>query len=166
MRLRTGSPPSRPDPNDNGGPPRTHLRHPVGSAASPDARVVAIPTVAQIDETACIGCALCLEACPVDAIVGAPRRMHTVIAAECIGCRLCLPPCPVDCITMVDTGKALTREERRSRAAKARRRYLGRIARRGKLARTGRTAGAERKREAVELALQRARQRLRKRAGA
>jgi electron transport complex protein RnfB len=119
------------------------------------------PSVALIGEAACIGCALCLEACPVDAIVGAPRRMHTVIAAECIGCRLCLPPCPVDCITMVDTGKALTREERRLRAARARRRYLGRIARRRKLAAAGRPAGAGRKRETVERALQRARARLR-----
>lgn len=121
------------------------------------------PSVALIDEAACIGCALCLEACPVDAIVGAPRRMHTVIAAECIGCRLCLPPCPVDCISMVDTGKALTREERRSRAARARGRYASRIARRRRLAGAGQTAGAERKRSTVERALQRARARLARR---
>ncbi|MCC5793897.1 MAG: RnfABCDGE type electron transport complex subunit B [Chromatiales bacterium] len=57
-------------------------------------------TVARIDEAACIGCARCLPACPVDAIVGAPRFMHTVIAAECTGCQLCLPACPVDCISM------------------------------------------------------------------
>jgi electron transport complex protein RnfB len=59
------------------------------------------PAIAVIDEAACIGCALCLAACPVDAIVGAQRHMHTVIAAECTGCGLCLPPCPVDCIDLV-----------------------------------------------------------------
>lgn len=57
-------------------------------------------TVALIDESRCIGCAKCLPACPVDAIVGAERYLHTVIERECIGCGLCLPPCPVDCITM------------------------------------------------------------------
>lgn len=56
--------------------------------------------VALIDEARCIGCAKCLPACPVDAIVGAQGFMHTVITAECIGCALCLPPCPVDCIEM------------------------------------------------------------------
>jgi electron transport complex protein RnfB len=58
------------------------------------------PRVAVIDEATCIGCTLCLDACPVDAIVGAPKLMHTVIAALCTGCGLCLPPCPVDCIQL------------------------------------------------------------------
>ncbi len=57
--------------------------------------------LAVIDEAWCIGCTLCLNACPVDAIVGGPKGMHTVIAAECTGCELCLPPCPVDCIALV-----------------------------------------------------------------
>ena len=56
--------------------------------------------VAVIDEQHCIGCTLCIKACPVDAILGASRQMHTVISQECTGCELCLPPCPVDCIVM------------------------------------------------------------------
>ncbi len=56
---------------------------------------------AVIDESVCIGCTLCLQACPVDAIVGAPKQMHTIVASLCTGCDLCVPPCPVDCIEMV-----------------------------------------------------------------
>ena len=59
------------------------------------------PTVAFIDEERCIGCTKCLPPCPVDAIVGAPRLMHTVIAELCTGCELCIAPCPVDCIVML-----------------------------------------------------------------
>ena len=68
-------------------------------------------SVAVIDEVTCIGCTLCIQACPVDAIVGAAKQMHTIIAADCTGCELCLAPCPVDCIAMepiaetVDTWK-------------------------------------------------------------
>jgi electron transport complex protein RnfB len=57
--------------------------------------------VALIVEEDCIGCTKCIQACPVDAIVGAPKRMHTVIADLCTGCELCLPPCPVDCIVLI-----------------------------------------------------------------
>ncbi len=59
-------------------------------------------TIALIDEQTCIGCTLCIQACPVDAILGAAKQMHTVIESECTGCDLCLPPCPVDCIVMVE----------------------------------------------------------------
>ena len=58
-------------------------------------------TLARIEESACIGCAACIRACPVDAIVGARKRMHTVIESECTGCELCVARCPVDCITLV-----------------------------------------------------------------
>jgi electron transport complex protein RnfB len=59
------------------------------------------PLLALIDEEACIGCAKCLPPCPVDAIIGVRKQMHTVIAALCTGCELCIAPCPVDCISMV-----------------------------------------------------------------
>jgi len=58
------------------------------------------PSVAVIDESLCIGCVHCRNACPVDAIVGAQHFMHTVIESECTGCELCVAPCPVDCISM------------------------------------------------------------------
>ena len=58
-------------------------------------------SVAIIDEKTCIGCTLCIQACPVDAILGSAKHMHTIIEKECTGCELCLPPCPVDCIEMV-----------------------------------------------------------------
>jgi electron transport complex protein RnfB len=83
--------------------------------------------LARIDEAACIGCALCLKACPTDAIVGAATRMHTVAEELCSGCELCLPVCPVDCIALVPasgdrTGwNAWTPEQ----AAQACRRYEG-----------------------------------------
>lgn len=60
-----------------------------------------VPTVAVIREDECIGCTKCIQACPVDAILGAAKQMHTVIASECTGCDLCVEPCPVDCIDMV-----------------------------------------------------------------
>ena len=72
-------------------------RDPVALAAD----APAMQGVALIDESLCIGCTHCREACPVDAITGAHQFMHTVIAAECTGCELCLAPCPVDCISMV-----------------------------------------------------------------
>ena len=67
----------------------------------PECGVEAPPRVAVIDEDVCIGCTKCIQACPVDAIVGASKLMHTVVADLCTGCELCIPPCPVDCIAMV-----------------------------------------------------------------
>jgi electron transport complex protein RnfB len=75
-----------------------------GRAASPlnpENGLELAPTVAVIDEDRCIGCAKCLPPCPVDAIVGARQRMHTVITELCTGCELCVAPCPVDCIVMI-----------------------------------------------------------------
>jgi len=69
---------------------------PLGGAAQPKPKSVAF-----IDENICIGCTLCIQACPVDAIAGAAKQMHTIIASECTGCELCVAPCPVDCISMM-----------------------------------------------------------------
>jgi electron transport complex protein RnfB len=82
-------------------------------------------TVAVIDEAHCIGCTLCIQACPVDAIVGANKHMHTVLADWCTGCDLCIAPCPVDCISMQPAARewtpadaALARVRHRTRAAR------------------------------------------------
>lgn len=69
-------------------------------ALNPDIGVEAPRTLAVIDENWCIGCTLCLDACPTDAIVGGNKRMHTVIEPYCTGCELCVPVCPVDCISL------------------------------------------------------------------
>lgn len=82
--------------------------------------------VAVIDETQCIGCTFCLRACPVDAIVGAAKLMHTVISQECTGCERCLAPCPVDCIHMQpvsETGMTESLLQASARAQQARQRY-------------------------------------------
>ena len=81
--------------------------------------------VARIDEAHCIGCMLCIRACPVDAIVGANKRMHTVLNDACTGCDLCVPPCPVDCIDMVPANRAWTSED----ATASRQRHRARQAR-------------------------------------
>ena len=80
---------------------------------------------AVIDEDWCIGCTLCLEACPVDCIVGGPKAMHTVIASQCTGCELCLPACPVDCIALVPASGSRTGWQawRADQADTARHRY-------------------------------------------
>jgi Na+-translocating ferredoxin:NAD+ oxidoreductase subunit B len=130
------------------------------------ASTVTVPLAALIDEQTCIGCALCIPACPVDAILGAPRLMHTVIASECTGCGLCLLPCPVDCIRLVETGEAWTHEQRKQRATQYRRRHA---ARRERLERErseqckadpADTAEQKKKQAAIERAMQRARERL------
>jgi len=139
------------------------------------------PLVALIDEAHCIGCTLCIQACPVDAIVGAQKVMHTVIAEYCTGCELCLPPCPVDCIELVPVPMPLASAPRFPRGFDpdaARRRTIQRKARleRAKVEQTARLAAkaevklksmaadvdpaAARKRDIVEAALARARAKL------
>ena len=128
------------------------------------------PAVAEIDEARCIGCTLCIQACPVDAIVGAAKLMHTVIAAECTGCRLCIPPCPVDCIVMIETMPA---SPPRERALLARRRHQARntrlareaAERAAQLAARHDAAADRRKRATIERVMQRASERLRRRGG-
>ena len=88
------------------------------------------PSVAFIDENLCIGCTLCLQACPVDAISGASKQMHTIIAPLCTGCELCVAPCPVDCISMLPLPqKILTRDQKHAAAKAARERYQFRLER-------------------------------------
>jgi electron transport complex protein RnfB len=84
----------------------------------PDCGEEAPLRLAYIREDECIGCVKCIQACPVDAIVGASKRMHTVIADRCTGCELCLPPCPVDCIELrpAPPTRDLTREADAARA--------------------------------------------------
>ncbi len=127
--------------------------------------------LAFIDEALCIGCTLCIQACPVDAIVGGPKRMHDVVAELCTGCELCLPPCPVDCIRLVPAPFAWDDE----RAHAARTRYVARNRRLVNLARENRaalneglpteaprvapiTSDDQRKRSIIAAAIERARQ--------
>lgn len=81
--------------------------------------------VALIDESACIGCTLCIAACPVDAIIGAQKRMHAILPSLCSGCELCVAPCPVDCITMAPASRVWSPAD----AADARVRHRARNAR-------------------------------------
>ncbi|MBB3182168.1 electron transport complex subunit RsxB [Variovorax sp. Sphag1AA] len=119
--------------------------------------------LAVIDEAWCIGCTLCLDACPTDAIVGINKRMHTVIEPHCTGCELCIPVCPVDCISLetVTPGKSGWQAWSQTLADHARQRYEARQQRLGKRAPAEEAAPpaapADRKRAIIEAALARAR---------
>ena len=123
--------------------------------------------IAVIDESHCIGCTLCIGACPLDAVIGGAKRMHAVVASLCSGCELCLPACPVDCIALVPAGRTWTHDD----ASAARERYrarntrlaLGRRIAERKPAPVGSTvhddAASVQRRAAVAAALARARAR-------
>lgn len=139
--------------------------------------------LALIDEAWCIGCTLCIKACPVDCIIGASKQMHTVIADQCTGCELCLPVCPVDCIAMVTVHATRTgwaawsapqadaskdryefRQQRLQREAVAHGQRLeakahAKLADLPGLTRGGADAELQRKRAVIEAALQRAKAR-------
>ena len=78
-----------------------------------------------IDEANCIGCTRCLRACPLDALIGARRRMHSVLSSLCSGCGLCVPTCPVDCMALIATERVWTQQD----ADDARTRYHARLRR-------------------------------------
>ena len=132
----------------------------VAKSVDPQCGVPGPLLVAVIDEASCIGCTLCIEACPVDAIVGAQKRMHAVLASLCSGCELCVAPCPVDCIAM----RPAEREWTPADADAARSRHRAREAR---VARNERVANrkaaiasdAVKRKAAVAAALARARAR-------
>lgn len=116
-----------PPGGDAGAAALAHLLGRLAKPVDPAYGHEAPPTIAVIDEAACIGCTKCIQACPVDAIVGAAKRMHAILAAECTGCELCIAPCPVDCITMQPVAAApLERDAVLARAVLARRRYEAR----------------------------------------
>ena len=90
---------------------------------NPDNGAIKPRAVAFINEQMCIGCALCLPACPVDAIVGAAKQMHTILTSECTGCELCIAPCPVNCISMLPLPEEIPSDKWQDLADAARVRY-------------------------------------------
>jgi electron transport complex protein RnfB len=125
------------------------------------------PEVAVIDEAVCIGCTKCIQACPVDAISGAAKYMHQVIASECTGCKLCIEPCPVDCIDLVPSPDPTPLRERaehfraryEARNARLEREAQERTARRAEKQARLRGGDRERKREEIAAAVARSRAR-------
>jgi electron transport complex protein RnfB len=131
-------------------------------ALDPECGSEAPRSLAVVDEAWCIGCALCLKACPVDAIVGAAKSMHVVLADHCTGCELCVPVCPVDCISLVNASGAQTGwdawDAQRAAEARARHaRHAARFADAAASAAEDRPASAPRRQETVAAAVARAR---------
>ena len=114
-------------------------------------------SVAFIIEQDCIGCAKCIAACPVDAILGAAKFMHTVIASECTGCELCIAPCPVDCIIMIplatptDNEQSLIKAQKTARARLAKRRYDARCLRKARESREKAERAKQKKAELIRM---------------
>ena len=106
------------------------------------------PSVARIDEALCVGCARCLPACPVDAIIGSRNFTHTIIHDECVGCGLCIPPCPVDCIEIEPRFAVATADEEEKAMRRAKLRRLGKTAQRRFRARKQRLAALGERAEA------------------
>jgi electron transport complex protein RnfB len=130
--VAAGAPINRCPPGGDEGVAR--LAHITGRPVLPLDPEHGIPAergVARIDEAWCIGCTLCIQACPVDAIVGASKQMHVVIEADCTGCELCIPVCPVDCIELPSVTPGLSGWAAWSadQARTARMRYQARTAR-------------------------------------
>lgn len=122
--------------------------------------------LAVIDEAACIGCTLCIKACPVDAIVGAAKRMHDVVADLCTGCELCIPPCPVDCIVMIpahfdwdDAHADAARERHRARDRRLARIAVERRREAPEVAPSSASPSIDRRQRLIDAAVARARQR-------
>lgn len=127
--------------------------------------------VARIDERLCIGCTFCIQACPVDAIVGAGKQLHSVIAAECTGCELCIAPCPMDCISLVPADDSKNDTHQKQVADNLRARHQFRLLRLEREKQTGKAGSKhkpiaqaeknpvtteERKKAIVQAAIQRA----------
>lgn len=101
---------------------------------NPECGTVKAPQIVRINESLCIGCTKCIQACPVDAIIGAKKLMHTIIAHECTGCELCIPPCPLDCIDIIpviqnDFAEFGLTQTQQQRASQSRKRYQARLKR-------------------------------------
>lgn len=116
--------------------------------------------IARVIEADCIGCTLCLQACPVDAIAGAPKLLHAVLPHLCTGCELCIPPCPVDCIEMTEPLEGDVWTTARADAARQRHERRNRRLEPGRqrpMPATTKAADAERRRRLISAALERAR---------